>query len=442
MKLLVSFLSALLCAVAIGCTAPTDVDSAAGDEPIPQSDKPKNSQAEAEAPAPSVTPIEWPAGVDADKLRGGVRGAIDYLVRTTDDDGKFAYIVNTDPDIPATDEYNVVRHAGTMYGLGMFLERYDDEDGRVKAALIRQGRFLIDQIKPVPGQKDMLAIWSDPAVTGIDEPRQAELGSAGLGLIGLTSLERVAPGSVSEQSLTNLARFILFMQHKDGSFSARYIPEGPGRVDVPQLLFYPGESALGLILLYEVDHNPQWLEAAARALRFMAHQRDAKDRPVLDHWMLLATARIWPHLDQVKEYVSREELIDYSVELSERLMEPSLSSLDDPRIKGCITGSGMTCPTATRVEGLMSALAYLPDEHGHLRAKIQRVSEDAIEFLLACQVAEGKYRGGIPYAMFRLPEDHPLQRYDYNRLSGEIRIDYVHHAISGMMLYDDVCLRK
>ncbi len=211
---------------------------------------------------------------------------------------------------------------------------------------------------------------------------------------------------------------------------------------MPLLLFYPGESALGLTMLYEVDHNPQWLVAAARALRYMAHQRDADDLPVPDPWMLQATARIWPHLDKVKDHVSREELIDYTVELSERLMKPSLSSVDDPRIRGCITGNGMTCPTAARVEGLMAALSYLPEEHGRLRARIQRVSEDAIEFLLACQVADGPYRGGIPYAMFRLPDDHPLQRYDYNRLSGEIRIDYVHHAISGMMLYDDVCLRK
>ncbi len=198
MNRLVFFIYASLCAVTIGCSAQAQHDSAASDEPILRSGKPATvdvpqSQPNVATALHNITPIDWPASVDATKLRGGVRGAIDYLVRTTDDDGRFAYIVNTDSEVPATDEYNVVRHAGTMYGLGMFLERYDDEDGRVKAALVRQGKFLIEQIKPVPGQKDMLAIWSDPAVTGLDGPSQAELGSAGLGLIGLTSLDARRP---------------------------------------------------------------------------------------------------------------------------------------------------------------------------------------------------------------------------------------------------------
>ena len=116
--------------------------------------------------------------------------------------------------------------------------------------------------------------------------------------------------------------------------------------------------------------------------------------------------------------------------------------LDDERLKGCITGNGFTCPTASRVEGLVAALDYLPADQAVFRARVRRVAEDALVFLMKSQVSEGKYRGGMPYAMFRLPDDHPWQRRDYNKMQGEIRIDYVHHAISGMMLYDDVVLRK
>ena len=53
---------------------------------------------------------------------------------------------------------------------------------------------------------------------------------------------------------------------------------------------------------------------------------------------------------------------------------------------------------------------------------------------------DGKYRGGIPYAIAKVPDDHPCAT-TFNPMSGEIRIDYVFHAISGMMLYDDVKLR-
>lgn len=401
-----------------------------------------SSQTEPDDDDASLAEIQWPPKFQRSRLRASIKSAIDYLVRTTDDEGKFAYIVNTDPDVPQTDEYNVVRHAGTMYGLGMYLDRYDEDADKVRAALLRQGRFLRQQMQAVPEHAEMLAIWSDPSVTGLEGPRRAELGSAALGLVGLCSLERQVPGSVPAEELTHLANFILFMQRADGGFDARYVPEQGGKQFVPKLLFYPGEAALSLVLLYEVDSNPRWLEAAAQAIAFLSRQRDAAGRPPLDHWMLLATARIWPHYDKTSKPVSRAHLERYSIDLCRRLMETSPPQVDDRRLKGCITGTGLTCPTATRAEGLVAALDYLPRRRAAFRAKVRRVAEDALLFLMNSQVAQGKYRGGIPFAMFRFPEDHPLQaRWNYNRMAGEIRIDYVHHAISGMMLYDDVVLR-
>ena len=400
-----------------------------------------DSEVETETKTNELAEIEWPAKIQPDELRTSVKGGIDYLVRTTDDEGKFAYIVNTDPEVPETDEYNVVRHAGTMYGLGMYLERYDADNDIVRETLQSHGAFLRKQIEPVEGQEEMLAIWSDPSVTGLEGPRRAELGSAALGLIGLSCVEREAPGTVPAEELTGLANFILFMQKEDGDFHARYVPEEGGRLYVPKLLFYPGESALALVLLHEVDGNKRWLEAAARSIAFMSRQRDDRGNPPMDHWMLLATSRIWPVYDKTSQPVSRQHLVRYSVDLCERLMVPSSRRLDDERLKGCITGNGLTCPTASRVEGLVAALDYLPEDRVAFRARVRRVAEDALVFLMNSQVAEGKYRGGIPYAMFRLPDDHPWQRRDYNKMQGEIRIDYVHHAISGMMLYDDVVLR-
>ena len=132
----------------------------------------------------------------------------------------------------------------------------------------------------------------------------------------------------------------------------------------------------------------------------------------------------------------------YSKDLCQLLMVGANRKQDDPRLKGCLTSFGLTCPTACRVEGLVAALDYLPADDAAFRTRVTRVAEDAIVFLAKSQVTEGKYRGGIPYAMFRVPEDHKWQKYDHNKMAGEIRIAYVHHAISGMMLYDDVVLRK
>jgi hypothetical protein len=286
----------------------------------------------------------------------------------------------------------------------------------------------------------MLAIWADPKVTGRDHPLHAPLGSTGLGLMGLTSLERVAPGNVPLAEMQSLARFILFMQREDGSFYRSYAPDHGGKILVEPLQFYPGESALGLLLLYEIDGEQQWLDAAARAVAHMATRRDADGEPMLDHWMLIAAGRLWPHFDKISDPPSRERITEFAADLCERFLETMPAKHEDPDLAGCLTRDGTTCPTATRSEGLASALVVIPASDVALRARIERATEDALVFLLRAQVADGKYRGGIPYAIKKFPSDHPRAA-TFNPLSGEIRIDYVFHAISGMMLYDDVKLR-
>jgi hypothetical protein len=38
-------------------------------------------------------------------------------------------------------------------------------------------------------------------------------------------------------------------------------------------LYYPGEAALGLISLYDLNHACEWLIAAGKALSFLARTR-------------------------------------------------------------------------------------------------------------------------------------------------------------------------
>jgi hypothetical protein len=299
---------------------------------------------------------------------------------------------------------------------------------------------LRKQFAPVPGEKDMLAIWADPKVTGRDHPLHAPLGSTGLGLMGLTSLERVAPGNVPLAEMQALARFILFMQRDDGSFYRSYAPDHGGKILVEPLQFYPGESALGLLLLYEIDGEQRWLDAAAKAVAHMSTRRDPDGEPMLDHWMLIAAGRLWPHFDKVTDPPARKKITQFAADLCERLLETKPDEYENPLFEGCLTRDGTTCPTATRTEGLASALVVIPADEVALRTRIESATEDALVFLLRAQVADGKYRGGIPYAIAKVRDDHPRAA-TFNPMSGEIRIDYVFHAISGMMLYDDVKLR-
>ena len=91
----------------------------------------------------------------------------------------------------------------------------------------------------------------------------------------------------------------------------------------------------------------------------------------------------------------------------------------------------------TRLEGLLAALTFLPDEQRVFRRKIKSIVSNGISFLLRSQVSSGKYVGGIPRAIGKLPSIHPSYSEKFNKRATEIRIDYVQHALNAMIQYSE-----
>jgi hypothetical protein len=146
--------------------------------------------------------------------------ATGYLARVCAPDGQFTYRINLDPQVTPAPRYNVLRHAGTTWSLVVAQQWRPDPDAR--AAAIRAAAFLRERcIAPVPGEEDLLAVWSDPELNRSGNLRQAKLGGTGLGLVALASLEAIEPGATPRDDLRSMGRFILSMQKPDGSFYGR-----------------------------------------------------------------------------------------------------------------------------------------------------------------------------------------------------------------------------
>jgi hypothetical protein len=60
----------------------------------------------------------------------------------------------------------------------------------------------------------------------------------------------------------------------------------------------------------------------------------------------------------------------------------------------------------------------------------------SINFLIEAQIIDGPLAGGFPMAIRPLPEDHPLATESFNARAGEIRIDYVQHALSALIQFE------
>ncbi|MBN2130423.1 MAG: hypothetical protein JW741_13045, partial [Sedimentisphaerales bacterium] len=220
-----------------------------------------------------------------------------YIVRNVRADGTFTYVVNMKAGVEVGKKYNIVRHGGTLYAMGEYHRMVPST--QMRAAMEKAGAFLLEKaVAPVPGEKDLLAVWSRPNVTFSNEPDQVKLGGTGLGLVGLLSVEQARPGFVDAETLRKLGRFLVYMQKENGNFYSKYVPSEGGRCDEWISLYYPGEAALGLVMLYEKDPSDTYLHTAAKGIAYLASVRADKEKVEPDHWVLIATAGLMKHEDK------------------------------------------------------------------------------------------------------------------------------------------------
>ena len=232
--------------------------------------------------------------------------------------------------------------------------------------------------------------------------------------------KKVLPGTTPLETLRGIGNGALWLQEKDGSFYSKYDPAS-GKDARWDSMYYPGETALGLAMLAEIDPDPaqqkRWLNAAFHAIGYMARTRiDAKDISV-DHWVLIATARLWPHYAYSDQTVSKAEMIRQAVQICKVIVA-------DPALRDT-----RTTAIATRVEGMNAALTFLPPEENELREKMKTEIARGVQFLITTQVKEGRLKGAIPHAVAG-PDGKVT-----DARANEVRIDFIQHTLSAWMEY-------
>jgi hypothetical protein len=370
--------------------------------------------------------------ISKERLAAAIDMSAKYLAGMCEADGRFIYRQHLDSDVKLAPAYNELRHAGAVYALAQYVRR--SPNPQVSAAMVRAADFLRREcLRPLPDNANLLALWA-PEDVRKQSLTEAKLGGAGLALAALLSVESLQPGTIPKTELTGLGRFIVFMQRGDGSFSSKYFP-GRGRSNGWQSDYYPGEAALGLFMLHQFDPAPQWTNAAAKALRFLAEQ-GATQRPTFpDQWFLLAAEQFWKLPPDDARPVSRDEVAAHARHICDDMLNAQDQWRDNATITGCFTGDGRSCPTATRLEGLLAARVCLPANDEAFSRRLDQGVQLGMQFLLRCQITEGPHAGAFPRVMPAAAADSTETK---RELSGEIRIDYVQHALSAMIAYESL----
>ncbi len=200
-------------------------------------------------------------------------------------------------------------------------------------------------------------------------------------------------------------------------------------------LYYPGEAILGLISLYEVDHQKQWLVAAGKGLAYLAESRAGQSTVPPDHWAMIATAKFLPFYDQSECPATPRELQRHTIQTVNAFLERlTPGRTTDPRLDGSLDGGGRTTPTATSLEGLLAALesASGAEYPAELIGAIKKAVFRGIGFLLRAQIQSGQYAGGMPGRIIGSSARSTPADAD----AGNIRVDYVQHALSAFLRYE------
>ncbi len=365
-----------------------------------------------------------------------LQAAAGYFKNHQFENGRFEYVLNPEGKSGRKDIYNVVRHAGVVYALAIYGQHTGDD--QFSGVLQKSSQYLWDVNIKAVDNTGHLAVWSVPGENfHIDSFWKAKLGSTGLALAGMILEERISGNTLPLDQLQKLGNFLLYMQLEDGSFYSSY-HEKAGRIEPNKYQFYPGEAALGLCALYERDPQAKWLEGAIKAVSLTANSLEEMEKKAIDHWDLIAIAKI---LDLLKAEGKDLSSYDYLMVYSRRLVERLLAEWNASTVKGSFTSDFGTTPIATRIEGLTAIAPYLKENKELLQPTLTVIKE-ACTFLMDSQLKEGPYQGGIPMAVQKKEYENSTEsRFaidTYNERATEIQIDYVQHAMCALLGYDQL----
>ncbi|MBL6943043.1 MAG: hypothetical protein ISR56_01630 [Bacteroidales bacterium] len=380
--------------------------------------------------------------IDSSLLLEAINLSGDYLIRNIKNNGQFVYKVNLDSTEKNKPAYNTLRHAGAIYALCMY---YDlSENLHALQVATKAADFMKDQLMaPLDSHPELIGVWSYGKINHDSDPTIVKLGGNGLGLLSLAYLEKLKPGTTDISILRRMADFILFMQKKNGGFYSKYFIDRRGRDDSWTSLYYPGEAALGLMMLYEIDKDNKWLDGAAKALKYLANLR--KDETVVeaDHWALIATRKLLKYYNDLELDIPAELFIDHGMQICKSMIMEMPQFPSDSPYYGCMTFDGRTTPTSTRLEGLLSFEKIIPEKRESLIYSILMVSNNAIEFLEKAQVKKGYFAGGMTRTLSGPSINPAMKGFETgDRRDSEIRIDYVQHALCAWIQYYELIYKE
>lgn len=336
----------------------------------------------------------------------------EYLTRSVGTDGRFLYTYRPRADY-APDDYNILRHAGTVYAM---LELYEvTNDHRLLEAIRRAIKYLVQSAKPCESGSGGMAC--------IVERGYVKLGGNALAAIALAKYAELTSDTQYMPILTKLGKWIRHAQAEDGRFFIQKQAYPDSNIVDFISQYYPGEALLALVRLYSITKDEGWLDAADKGARYLINVRDRgipTEKLTHDHWLLYA-------LNELHRYRPDPLYLNHSMRIAKAIRLGQNRNPQFTDYLGSYHVPPRSTPTATRSEGLLAAYRLAKD-FGR-KEEAQRIMETVnlnIRFQLQTQFR--------PETVMYVADPQRCLGAFHNSLTNfDIRIDYVQHNISALL---------
>ncbi len=383
------------------------------------------------------------AGPSPAECRASAARGMTWLRDAQKVSGKFRYAYYPYSDTYEEKKYNVVRHAGAAFalfnaarrGLGPRVAGRPGPDPNFLA-----GERALAYLKGVARKDRRFDFYYVPDGTKV------KLGAAALVLVALCERERAGGDRSNRELMNGLARFILNQQTPQGEFLSHYDPKKGRPVKEFVSLYYPGESLLGLLRLYELGGRKEekLLAACHRGAGYLI--KFERQQAAANRKKGLAAGQIYPpdawFMQALEELIRLDEKPDYRAHLF-ALADCMIAGQDTPAGRrpgwgrptrfvdqvGAIDESDppSVCATGARCEGIVSALRVARRAGEKARAaRCERALSLAARYVL-----QNGYHRHNAYA---LPNPkRAIGGFRLTPLSCSVRIDYVQHCATFLL---------
>ena len=352
--------------------------------------------------------------IDDERLEASIRSAAHYLTRCVQEDGRFDYLYLPKTD-RTKDDYNILRHAGTIYAMLEAYERIGGEE-LLQASQRALGYLKRSTIARKIGETETLCIVENGMI---------KLGANALTVLAISQLAQVVSDPSFLELARGCARWIALTQDAMGNFLIHKQAVESGAVSKFTSGYYPGEAIYALAQLYRLDKQIEWLKVAQKAAEYIIEIRDREmdeENLAHDHWLLYGL-ELCDRMEPDERFANHTEKICRAIIDAQKIQDVPIDAV------GSFYSDARSTPAATRAEGLAAAYQLLLRYGRHAFAKeVLNALERSLLFQLQTQFDAA--------AVIHLPNPgRALGGFHCGLTDYTIRIDYVQHNLSALLGY-------